>query len=88
VRPSETLDGLLSYLELDGRDETIQALLSDQADNAPAWSSVHRTSRDPEASIGRWRSDLSPELRNSCREAFGFALELFGYPIDDEEQRA
>jgi hypothetical protein len=37
------------------------------------------TSETPEGSIGRWRRDLEPELAEACEEAFGGALEAFGY---------
>jgi hypothetical protein len=39
----------------------------------------HRTTTDRSASIGRWRRDLSPELRALCEPAFASALARFGY---------
>ncbi len=42
----------------------------------------HRTSRDPSASIGRWREELAPDLARVCRVAFQDALEAFGYELD------
>jgi hypothetical protein len=44
----------------------------------------HSTSPDAEASIGRWRRDLDPELQRACHEAFGEALEVFGYLPEDQ----
>jgi hypothetical protein len=29
--------------------------------------------------VGRWQSDLPPDLVAACDEAFGPVLELFGY---------
>jgi hypothetical protein len=42
-------------------------------------SDGHRTVPDPADSIGRWRTDLSPELQSACEEALGPALRSFGY---------
>ncbi|MDX1393415.1 MAG: sulfotransferase [Gemmatimonadota bacterium] len=42
----------------------------------------HRTSRNPAASIGRWRDELDPGLVDVCRTAFGEALEAFGYDLE------
>ena len=39
----------------------------------------HATSDSAQSSIGRWRTDLDPELAEACERAFGPALELFGY---------
>jgi hypothetical protein len=41
----------------------------------------HRTSGgDPSSSVGRWTSDLSPELQAVAHESFGDLLEEAGYP--------
>ncbi len=39
----------------------------------------HATSGSPEASIGRWRTDLPASLRAQCTETWGGFLALFGY---------
>jgi hypothetical protein len=39
----------------------------------------HKTSPDPESSIGRWRYELDPSLQAICQEAFGDVLKEFGY---------
>jgi hypothetical protein len=39
----------------------------------------HGTSESPEASIGRWRRDLTPELREQTLAEWGGFLESFGY---------
>jgi hypothetical protein len=78
LRPAETLQSVLSYLELDAGGGTIDAMLAAlrERDEQTEW---HRTTRDQEASIGRWREDLSPELRRACEAALGPVLEEFGY---------
>jgi hypothetical protein len=42
----------------------------------PEW---HRTSGAAEASIGRWRRDMSPELLGLTEELFGEVMEAEGY---------
>lgn len=41
--------------------------------------SVHATSKTPEASVGRWRSDLSSELKSACASIFEQFISEFGY---------
>ncbi len=41
----------------------------------------HATSGSPEASVGRWRTDLPDSLRAQCAEAWGGFLSLFGYDL-------
>jgi Sulfotransferase family len=77
-RPRETLDSVLEYLELDASADAIAAMLETLTDRAPL-SEGHRTTPDPEASIGRWRKDLDSELQKACAEALGPALTSFGY---------
>jgi hypothetical protein len=77
-RPRETLEALLAYLGLDADEPTMEAALADAA-RPDAAADAHRTAASPEASIGRWHRDLSPELKRACGEALGGALETFGY---------
>jgi hypothetical protein len=78
LRPRETLESLLAYLGLDTDESTLEATLAaaSQPDTA---ADAHRTAASPEASIGRWHQDLSPELKSACEAALGPALETFGY---------
>ncbi len=41
--------------------------------------SHHRTHETGDASIGRWRDDLSPEVSDRIEEVLGHHLERFGY---------
>ncbi len=59
-----------------------------QADVAPVRKDAgekmfaqHATSDSPEASIGRWRTDLPDSLRAQCAEAWGGFLTMFGYEL-------
>jgi hypothetical protein len=77
-QPGETLEALLVYLGLDSTGEAIEAMRASVAETIPEMD-VHRTTPTPESSIGRWREDLTPELKEVCHEALGPALEAFGY---------
>jgi hypothetical protein len=77
-QPDETLASLLGYLDLDASPAAIKGLIERASKDTPDLKK-HRTSESPEASIGRWRRDLSPELQAACETAFGDALATFGY---------
>jgi hypothetical protein len=79
VRAPETaLPPLLMFLGLDAAPETVSRLIAAAAPDAPELRG-HGTSGSPGASIGRWRHDLSPELRAAVAETFGDLLQEFGY---------
>ena len=77
-RPTETLDGLLGYLELDASEEIRSAMLSSLSEQS-AGLDFHRTTDSSESSIGRWRRDLSEDLQGTADEEFGPALTALGY---------
>jgi hypothetical protein len=79
--PASTLPPLLTFLGLDAAPETVSRLIG-AADALELRG--HGTSGSPEASIGRWRNDLSPELRVAVEAQFGDLLREFGYEIDAE----
>jgi hypothetical protein len=74
--PASTLPLLLTLLGLDAAPETVARLIA--AAEAPELRG-HGTTGSPESSIGRWRNDLSPELRVAVEEQFGDLLREFGY---------
>ena len=74
--PASTLPPLLTLLGLDSAPETVACLIA--AADAPELRG-HGTSGSPEASIGRWRNDLSPELLMAVEETFRDLLREFGY---------
>ncbi len=76
--PGSTLAGLLAYLELDASPATIQAMVAAAAAEIPELR-AHRTSATVEASLGRWKRDLSPEEQALVRAAFDDVLPPFGY---------
>jgi Sulfotransferase family len=80
VRAPETvLPPLLSFLGLDAAPAIVACMIA--AADAPELRG-HGTAGSPEASIGRWRHDLSPELRAAVAETFGDLLQQFGYEVD------
>lgn len=83
TRPRETLAGLLEYLGGDSREETVERILDEARRMTPDAQEQHRTTPSVEASIGRWRRDLEPELVLACQEAYADALADFGYARDE-----
>jgi hypothetical protein len=76
--PGSTLPPLLSVLGLDATPETVRGLIAAAAPDAPELRG-HGTAGSPEASIGRWRTDLTPELLAAVEETFCDLLQEFGY---------
>jgi hypothetical protein len=80
AHPSDTVAGLLAYLGVESSPETVEAMLARAGKELPAMAD-HRTASSLGASVGRWRTELPDALRALCDEAFGPALEEFGYPV-------
>lgn len=76
--PARALTGLLDHVGVDSRPDTVRAMLGGLEEDIPELRG-HATSDSAQSSIGRWRTDLDPELAEACERAFGPALELFGY---------
>jgi hypothetical protein len=76
--PEATLDSLLSYLGVDTSAATVERVLAD-SERKVAQQDEHRTAPSVEASIGRWKTDLSPELQQVCWRELSTFLEAFGY---------
>jgi len=78
VDPMTTLTGLLRYAGLDADPKLLATMVERASLDTPELSD-HRTASDAAASVGRWRHELSPELRNVCAVAFEDLLDEFGY---------
>ncbi len=76
--PAQTLTRMLEYLGLDAGDAAVRRMLAHSEGSSPRMSE-HRTTPDPEASIGRYVRDLEPALIEECERRLGDAIELFGY---------
>lgn len=79
LRPVETLEGLLGYLGLEHSRSTVETMLDRAAARGADGQARHRTTRDVQSSIGRYRRDLPPELLRACEESFGDLNAEFGY---------
>jgi hypothetical protein len=77
--PESTLPPLLASLGLDAAPETVNELIVAAAADTPELRG-HGTAGSPDASIGRWRHDLPPELLAVVDKTFGDLLQEFGYP--------
>jgi len=73
-----TVAGILDYLRIDAGSRTVAALRAHIDEELPELAD-HATSDGPEASVGRWRQDLSPDLAKHCERALAPALAAFGY---------
>ncbi|MDJ0555858.1 MAG: glycosyltransferase family 92 protein [Microcoleaceae cyanobacterium MO_207.B10] len=76
--PVETLSATFEYLELDNSSEVITKILEKVSQDTTQLER-HKTSSNPEASIGRWQQELSPELKAVCNHVFAEVLSEFGY---------
>ena len=73
-----TVAGILDYLGIDSGTQTVAALRARMDEELPELAD-HATSDGPEASVGRWRQDLGPDLVEHCERALAPALATFGY---------
>jgi hypothetical protein len=84
LEPESTLAGILDYLGVDDRPETIRETLARAKDWLPRAQVNHRTAASVEESVGRWKRELSPERQAACAEAFDDILLEFGYEPSGE----
>jgi len=78
TEPIRTLEGVVENAGLDASTAIIRRMLEEAARDAPELV-LHRTSADVRSSIGRWRTDLPPELQNHCNVSFAAIVERLGY---------
>jgi hypothetical protein len=78
LRPTETMTGVLRYLDLDAGDTAVERLIGTGPEEQSRFQQ-HRTSSSAEASIGRYERDLNGALKQACEEAFSETLTAFGY---------
>ncbi|MEY3221136.1 MAG: hypothetical protein RIT27_2493 [Pseudomonadota bacterium] len=80
-KPLPILKGMFEYLDVEHNEDTLQ-MIWQKASLRNAEMTDHITSSTVDASLGRWKQDLSPTLQNLCNEAFKSALETFGYTVE------
>jgi sulfotransferase family protein len=81
LEPGPTIEKLLSYLGLDASGRAVDDLTAALRAQGPE-TEWHRTTEDPQASIGRWKRDLGPGAREACERALAPELQAFGYATD------
>jgi hypothetical protein len=78
LAPEQTVAGLIAYLGVEDSPSANRAMVT-SLNLRDEGSEIYRTTPSPRESIGRWRSDLSPAVREECDRVFAPVLELFGY---------
>jgi len=78
--PDRTMVGVCEYVGIDADRSRIDRLVSEaRARSSGEKRAELSTSSSDEQSIGRWKRDLSPDLRMACADAFEDLLVEFGY---------
>jgi hypothetical protein len=77
--PVATRRALSDFLDLD--------LLEHSLASAEVVPASHRTSSDPESSIGRWRNELTAEQIDACEAAFAPYMRHFDYEPSGQTRR-
>lgn len=77
-RPMQVLDQIFTYLGVNCSQAVVEGVLS-TAQQQAALLEGHVTAQDSEHSIGRWRSDLSPDLAQVVNDTFAANLLAVGY---------
>ena len=79
--PEATVAALVDYLGVEAGAAATHAMAASLALRDEG-SEIYRTTPSPAASIGRWRDELAPAVREACAVVFAPALERFGYAPD------
>jgi hypothetical protein len=77
--PVPTLQDLFAQLELDSSAATVNRVLEESRVATSQLQKEHRTSAGDLASIGRWRDELPPRLRQICEQSLGALVRELGY---------
>jgi hypothetical protein len=85
--PEPVLRSVLRYAGIDASAEQVAATLARAAEPAPGME-THRTAGPGDASVGRWRRELEPDLQELCAEVFAESLAEFGYERHGGDGRA
>jgi hypothetical protein len=80
--PLKNLEAVCRYIGVDSSPATIRSMVEGAGQEREM--DHHRTAIDANASIGRWRDDLPPDLAELCNEVLGPMLHRFGYDVPDE----
>jgi hypothetical protein len=75
--PEVVLRDTFEYLGIDTSASTIEAAIAGA--HRPVSQQLHQTSRSVAESVGRWKTDLPPDLRQAADEALSDLAVQFGY---------
>lgn len=81
LQPDETLEALFGYLGVDNSPGAIEVVRDGVAATDPEASTAHRTVADPAATVGRWRTDLAPDVIAAANIQLAPVLQEFGYEV-------
>jgi Sulfotransferase domain len=88
LSPVTTLEEVFAYLDVDESAQTVEAVRLAASKSAEAAQVQHQTSRSQDQSVGRWCTDLTPELIDRSQRALGPYLDAFGYTTSREGSHA
>jgi hypothetical protein len=80
--PAECVERIFAYLDVDASKKAIRRAV-EASYQQTAHLQGHRTTADINLSIGRWRREADFAFLRLCDDAFGEALEAFGYERGD-----
>lgn len=86
--PGATLETMFSYLGIRNDAATVDEVIKSATALLPHVQRAHQTSTSVAESVGRWKTELSPEHKAICEEAFGDVLNAFGYEPTPTEASA
>jgi hypothetical protein len=85
--PAQVLAGLFEYVGVDAGAAAVGQVAAARHEALPRMSE-HRTTPDPEASIGRYARDLDPALLAECERRLGKSIAILGYSLAGSAREA
>ena len=80
--PKRVLEPMLGFIGVDASRRVIDTMCAEATATELPQMTTHRTSPSVEASIGRWRRDLDPEIRKAIEREAGDAMRELGYDLE------
>ncbi|HUZ14610.1 MAG TPA: sulfotransferase [Gaiellaceae bacterium] len=78
--PESEMARVFTYLGIEAGDVATSEVIAAAKLAEREGQEGHRTAASPAASVGRWRHDLSDDLKRAARDALADLLDEFGYP--------
>ncbi|MCC2617229.1 sulfotransferase [Aestuariibacter halophilus] len=80
LEPAKVLKDLFDYAEIDASEKTVASVIA-AANETNSSMDAHKTTKNPADSIGRWKKDMSEEMKAACKREMGHILGAFGYEM-------